>query len=313
MGQGDAAYIVETIDKQRKGIMMNEVNTMQKRIGSYLLQKTLGAGATATVYLAQRPGSKEMYALKYSPYSERIQREAEILKRLHHTGFPRYIEEGRETPGAYLVMEYLQGITLQQLMEQYPAGMPEQMALGIGMDVASALAYLHSCQPTYIYRDLKAANVMITLDGRARLVDLGAAVCLEAMGEKADRAGTYGYSAPEQFWEEVRITPACDIYGMGKLLAFLLTGQDPGKPPYDTVKYYSRHYGIRREIKLLLDRCLQSDPQLRYPDASFLTADLAAQRAGKYRLRDRIRAKARCKSPYRYIKCIWRSEYERIF
>lgn len=293
--------------------MVNNKTDIGKRIGNYRLSKELGTGATAAVYLAQKPGTEEMYALKYSSYPELIQREAEVLKHLHHTGFPRYIEEGREGAGAWLVMEYLPGITLQQLMEQYPAGMQEQMALGIGMDVATALAYLHSCQPAYIYRDLKAANVMLTLDGRARLVDLGAAVRSEETEEKMGRAGTYGYNAPEQFWEEVRITPACDIYGMGKLLAFLLTGQDPGKPPYDTVKYYSRHYGIRREVKRLLDRCLQSDPQLRYPDASFLVADLAVQMAGKGRLRDKFRARARCKSPYRYIKCIWRSEYERIF
>lgn len=286
-------------------------NKIGSRIGNYRLKRELGTGATAVVYLAQKQGTESMYALKYSPHSEWIRREAEILKLLHYAGFPRYIEEGRDASGAWLAMEYLQGITLQQLMEQYPAGMPEQMALGIGMDVALALSYLHSCQPTYIYRDLKAANVMVTPQGRARLVDLGAAVCPEE--EKADRAGTYGYSAPEQFWEETRLTPACDVYGMGKLLAFLLTGQDPGKPPYDTVKYYSRHYGIRRELKQLLDRCLQPDPQLRCPDASFLVSELDGLMAGGGGLRDKIRAITRCKSPYRYIKCIWRSDYERIF
>lgn len=292
---------------------MGNRNILKNRIGGYRLERELGSGATATVYLAQKPAAGKLYALKYSARSDLIQREAETLKRLHHSGFPRFVEEGQEEAGAYLVMEYIQGITLQQLMEQYPAGMPERMAVGIGMDVAAALAYLHNCSPAYIYRDLKASNVMITAGGRAMLVDLGAAISQREAGQGSERAGTYGYSAPEQFWEEARFTPACDVYGMGKLLAFLLTGQDPGKPPYDTVNYYSRHNGIRRELKRLLDRCLESDPQLRYPEASFLVSKLSGLAAGRRGLWDKAAGIMGRKSSYRYIKCIWRSEYERIF
>lgn len=292
---------------------MGNSNIIKNKIGGYRLAGKLGSGATATVYLAQKPEVGELYALKYSACSDLIRREAEVLKHLHHIGFPQYIEEGRETSGAYLVMEYIRGIPLQQLMEQYPAGMPERMAVGIGIDVAAALAYLHCCSPVYLYRDLKAANVMITADGRARLVDLGAAVSQREAELGIERAGTYGYSAPEQFWEEARLTPACDVYGIGKLLAFLLTGQDPGKPPYDTVNYYGRHCGIRRDLKRLLDRCLEPDPQLRYPEASFLVSKLSELAAERRRLRDKAAGIVGRKSSYRYIKCIWRSDYARIF
>lgn len=292
---------------------MNDRKNTEKRIGKYQLMQILGAGATASVYLARKENVGELYALKYSDSSELIRREAEIVKRLRHTCFPRWIEDGKEGAGAWLVMEYIPGITLQQLMEQYPAGMPAQMALGIAMEVAAGLAYLHSCQPAYIYRDLKAANVMITREGRARLVDLGAAVCLQEPGDEMCRAGTYGYSAPEQFWEGSRITLACDVYAMGKLLSFMLSGQDPGKPPYDTMGYCRRHYGIGKEYKQLLDRCLQPDPQLRCPDAAFLLRDLAALRTDKRRIWSKIGRNKGNKAPYRYIKCIWRSDYERIF
>lgn len=292
---------------------MGNRNNIKNKIGGYQLAGELGSGATATVYLAQKPEEGILYALKYSVCSDLIRREAEVLKRLHHIGFPQYIEEGQETSGAYLVMEYIQGITLQQLMEQYPAGMPERMAVGIGMDVAAALAYLHSGSPAYIYRDLKAANVMITIDGRARLVDLGAAVNQREAELGSERAGTYGYSAPEQFWEETRLTPACDVYGMGKLLAFLLTGQDPCKPPYDTANYCGRHHGIQRELKQLLDCSLKLDPQLRYPDASFLVSRLSELSVGRRSLREKAAGIIGRKSSYRYIKCIWRSDYARIF
>ena len=292
---------------------MNNGKNTEKRIGKYQLVQTLGTGATASVYLARKENAGEPFALKCSNSPKLIRREAEILKRLEHPCFPRWIEDGKQTQGAWLAMEYIPGVTLQQLMEQYPAGMPEQMALGIAMDVAAGLAYLHSCQPAYIYRDLKAANVMVTLEGRARLIDLGTAVCYPEPGEEVCRAGTYGYSAPEQFWEGSRVTLACDVYAMGKLLSFMLSGQDPGKPPYDTAGYCRRHCGIGKEYQQVLDHCLQPDPQLRYPDAAFLLRDLAALRTDKRSIWSKIRRNRRNKVPYRYIKCIWRSDYERIF
>lgn len=281
--------------------------------GGYQVLDKLGEGATAQVYLVRSPDDRKMYALKYSPHTDRLMAESAILGRLHHPCFPCRIADGRTAEGAYLVMEYIPGITLQQLMEQYPAGMPERMAAGIGLDVAAGIAWMHRCQPALIYRDMKAANVMITPEGRARLVDLGAAVCGVGAQEKSCRAGTHGYSAPEQFWEGVKVTPACDVYGLGKLLAFMLTGQDPAKPPYDTMEYCRRHCGIRRPFQQLLVKCLQPDPQLRYPDASFLLPLLEGLKTGKKHIGDRKHSKKRNRITCRYIKCIWLSEYERIF
>ena len=285
----------------------------ENEIGGYQLRGLLGIGATARVYRVQRAWDSEVFALKYSVYSELIDQETKILRRLNHPCFPRWIDMGREMQGAFLVMEYIPGMSLQQLMEQYPAGMPEQMAAGIGLDVAEGLAYLHGCEPACVYRDLKASNVIITPQGRARLVDLGAAVCPQEAGEDFAAAGTYGYGAPEQFWNGARITPACDIYGMGKLLSFLLTGQDPGKPPYDTAEYCRRHAGLGGGFMQLLNRCLQQDPQLRYPEGSFLLPELSELKNGKRRPRAKIRRRTRRKRTYRYIKCIWRSEYKRLF
>lgn len=283
------------------------------KIGGYQVLKKLGTGATAQVYLVRSPEDKKTYALKYSPYTDRLMTESAILESLRHPCFPAWAADGRAAEGAYLVMEHIPGITLQQLMEQYPAGMPERMAVGVGLDVAAGIAWMHRCQPALIYRDMKAANVIITSEGRARLVDLGAAVWGEGTQKKACRAGTYGYSAPEQFWEGVKVTPACDVYGLGKLLAFMLTGQDPAKPPYDTMEYCSRHCGIRGTFQQMLVKCLQPDPQLRYPDASFLLQELAEFKTGKKHIRDKIRSKKRNTISCRYIKCIWKSEYERIF
>lgn len=288
-------------------------NIEKGSIGGYQLLGELGAGATAQVFRVREPDGGRVYALKYSMYADRLMGEAAILRQLRHVCFPRWIADGREAEGAYLVMEYIPGINLQQLLEQYPTGMPEQMAAGIGLDVATGIACLHGGQPAYIYRDLKAANVIITTEGRARLVDLGAAVRVEGTLEKSCRAGTYGYSAPEQFWEGIRVTPACDVYGLGKLLAFLLTGQDPGKPPYDTMEYCGRHRGIGKIFQQLLAKCLQQDPELRYPDASFLLPVLSHLASGKGLFGDKIWTETGNRISYRYIKCIWKSEYERIF
>ncbi|MCI9072488.1 MAG: serine/threonine protein kinase [Lachnospiraceae bacterium] len=282
------------------------------KIGKYRLLAELGKGATARVFQVEQPEGKEVFALKYGSCKARLRAEAAILKQLRHPCFPRWIDEGEDRGGAYLVMEYIPGLSLQRLMEQYPMGMPEQAGGGIALDVAAGLAYLHACEPSCIYRDLKASNVLITPRGRARLVDLGAALRLDGSSQ-GDRAGTYGYGAPEQFWEGAELTPSCDVYGFGKLLAYLLTGQDPGKPPYDTLEYCGRHSGIGREFRHLLDRCLQPDPQLRYPNASFLMPVLERLLAGKNCFQSRFPVKKGNRTSCRYIKCIWKSEYERIF
>lgn len=293
--------------------MESEERIMQNHIAGYRVLDKLGNGATSRVYLVKKEENGRVYALKHSMFPERLRTEAEILRELKNPCFPVWIEDGRLEDGAYLVMEYIQGVTLRQLMERYPDGMPEKMAVGIARDLVLGLAYLHDCQPPYVYRDLKADNVIVIAQGRARLVDVGAAVRVDGSQRDRGRAGTYGYGAPEQFWEGVRVTPSCDIYAVGKLLSFMLTGQNPCKPPYDTAEYCSRHSGIRRGLKRLLNRCLQTDPQLRYPDASFLLAELENLGAKKIGFRDKIREITGNKCPYRYIKCIWRSDYERIF
>lgn len=282
-------------------------------IGGYQLLELLGTGATARVYRVKRTTDGMIAALKYGSNAGLIRREAGILRQLSYPCFPRWIDQGEEKTGAYLVMEYIPGISLQQLMKRYPGGMPEQMAAGIGLEIAQGLACLHGCQPAYVYRDLKAANVIVTPQGRARLVDLGAAVCPEQSEAHFGPAGTYGYGAPEQFWNGAGITPACDVYGLGKLLAFLLTGQDPGRPPYDTAAYCSRHAGVSRAFARLLNRCLQQDPQLRYPDGSFLLPQLTRLKSGKRLSGEKICRRTGGKKRYRYIKCIWRSEYKRLF
>ena len=293
--------------------MKQESSGLEKgNIGGYRLLAELGKGATARVFRVEQPGGKDVYALKYGSCKARLRAESAILKQLRHPCFPRWIDEGEDAGGIYLVMEFIPGLSLQKLMELYPAGMPERMGGGIALDVAEGLAYLHAGGPSCIYRDLKASNVVITPQGRARLVDLGAAVRSEGFVQ-GGRAGTYGYGAPEQFWEGAGITPSCDIYGFGKLLAFLLTGQDPGKPPYDTMEYCGRHWGMGREFRRLLDRCLQPDPQLRYPDATFLPPVLKRIPERKGRFTDKILVKTGNRTSYRYIKCIWKSEYERIF
>ncbi len=283
----------------------------RRYMAGYEILEELGKGATSRVYRARKEGTGQIYALKCSGHIERLRAEAAVLKELKHPCFPRWIGDGRLSDGAYLVMEYIPGITLERLMEEFPAGMAGKAAVDIARDVARGLVCLHGSRPVYVYRDIKADNVMIDSQGRARLVDLGA-VCAEG-GQAKCRAGTYGYSAPEQFWTGADITPACDIYGMGKLLAYMLTGHNPCKPPYDTENYCRRHNGIGRGMKRLLERCLQSDPQLRYPDASFLLPALSALETEKNGFRDKIREIIGNKCPYRYIKCIWRSEYERIF
>ena len=111
--------------------MKQESSGLEKgNIGGYRLLAELGKGATARVFRVEQPGGKDVYALKYGSCKARLRAESAILKQLRHPCFPRWIDEGEDAGGIYLVMEFIPGLSLQKLMELYPAGMPERMQSG---------------------------------------------------------------------------------------------------------------------------------------------------------------------------------------
>lgn len=198
----------------------------------YRIEAILGRGGFGAVYLAQdqrlgiRCAVKEN--LNLSPESERqFKREATLLATLRHPNLPRVTHHFILRDHQYLVMDYVEGMDLQEYL-QHEGEPSEEQVVNWANQIASALSYLHSYDPPIIHRDVKPANIKINPEGRAVLVDFGIAK-MAADGQTTSpgaRGVTPGFAPPEQYGLE-RTDARSDIYALGATLYTLLTGVVP--------------------------------------------------------------------------------------
>ncbi len=200
----------------------------------YRVVKLLGKGGFGAVYRAWDIPLNRLCALKenteISPEAERqFDREASLLAGLHHPNLPVVSDHfSIAGQGQYLVMDFVEGDDLQAMLDRAKGPLPENQALDWILQVCDALGYLHSQQPPIIHRDVKPANIKITPQGQAILVDFGIAKVYNPKLKTTlgARAVTPGYSPTEQYG--VGITDGrSDVYALGATLYALLTGSDP--------------------------------------------------------------------------------------
>ena len=161
-----------------------------------------------------------------------FKREALLLAGLTHPNLPRIYEQFNDAGRWYLVMDYIEGETLETYLDKVGGKLPVEKVLNIGMQLCSVLDYLHTRQPSIIFRDLKPANVMLTAGDHIFLIDFGIARHFKPGQAKDTTAlGSSGYAAPEQYGK-MQTTPRADIYSLGATLHQLLTGNDPSDTPF---------------------------------------------------------------------------------
>jgi serine/threonine protein kinase len=155
----------------------------------------------------------------------RFQREATLLQQLDHPGVPEVYDHFIEGGMPYLVMEYVTGQTLHEMLPK-GACLEPTVALARLRTVAEILAHLHARRPPIIFRDLKPANVIITESGDVKLIDFGIAWSASPAAVLTQAVGTPGYAPPEQYAGGDCDT-RMDVYALGATAHRLLTGQDP--------------------------------------------------------------------------------------
>jgi len=208
----------------------------QKR---YRILRQVGAGGFGAVYEAEDTQEQRRVAIKelslagltsqqVAEATNSFHREAELLSRLRHPGIPRMYDQVRESEHWYLVMDFIEGQTLEAYLAQMPGGrLPLGQALQIALQICDVLECLHTHQPKVIFRDLKPTNLMLTPDQQIKVIDFGVARFYKPGKPKDTIAfGSPGYAAPEQYGRS-QTTPRSDIYSLGALLHQMLTGQDP--------------------------------------------------------------------------------------
>jgi len=200
----------------------------------YVIVRTIGHGGMAAVYEARdtRRGTscaiKEM-SLSTVPANERplaIQNflaEARILSRLNHPNLPAFTDFFTEGTRHFLVMEFVDGNTLEDLLEANHGPFTERRVLGWARQLCDVLEYLHSQQPPIIFRDLKPGNIMLTRGGRIKLIDFGIARLFRSSGSQDTQLlGTPGFAPPEQYGS-AQTDERSDIYSLAMTLFQLMT------------------------------------------------------------------------------------------
>ena len=197
--------------------------------------------------------------------------EANLMKRLDHAALPRIVDIIDNGVTIYVVMDYIEGESLDKILNEYGA-QPEELVIGWAMQLCDALAYLHAQKPPIIYRDMKPANIMLKPEGNIKIIDFGIAREYKEQS-LADTTvlGTKGYAPPEQYSGQT--DARSDIFALGMTMHHLLTGIDPRSgEAYAPVRMWNPE--LSEGIELIIDKCVEPAPENRYQNCSDLLYDL---------------------------------------
>ncbi len=273
-----------------------------KLLNQYRLGRRLGGGGMGEVYLAEHQLLKRPCAIKLIRHDlvgdprvfARFEQEVRATAKLSHWNTVEIFDYGRNDDGAfYYVMEYLPGLSLTELVERF-GPMPPARVIYLLRQACDALDEAHDSG--LIHRDIKPANLMAAYRGGhydvTKLLDFGLVKTLRAedsvhVSQEGTIAGSPLYMAPEQVMHHKAPDRATDIYGLGAVAYFTLTGRPPflGDTAMEVMVAHARdpvvppsqiHEGIPRDLEAIVLRCLSKDPRDRYHDASSLSQALAA-------------------------------------
>ena len=244
------------------------------KIGQYEIKVMLGRGGMGTVYKAFQPMLERFVAIKILPaklavdqeFTTRFNREAKALAGLSHPNIVGIYDIGQESGHFYFVMEFIEGVTVRELMAQ--GKLPAQEALKIVPQLCEALEYAHS--EGVIHRDIKPENIMIDKKGRVKIADFGLAriirgdVKIDPVTRTQEVMGTLDYMAPEQRMKSKDVDLRVDIYSLGVVFYEMLTGELPiGK-----FEVPSRKVQIDVRIDDIVMKTLEREPSKRYQRVS---------------------------------------------
>jgi serine/threonine protein kinase len=278
-----------TLDLGVHKIMTNPVlSTGQILQQRYHIVSHLGKGGMGTVYQAQdmrlnnRPVAvKELDPAQLPPASQQtalqaFQREAAILAGLSHPGLTTVYDYFLENNKFYLVMELVEGETMQQAWERMGRRFAETQVVLWAQELSEVLHYLHSQHPPVIFRDLKPDNIMVQPNGRLKLIDFGIARHFTP-GKSNDTTtfGTPGYAAPEQYGRG-QTDARSDLYALGIVTHQLLTGHDPTTTPFQLPPIEQTAPQISPSVKQIVMQALEIDPARRPSSAAAFSTALQA-------------------------------------
>ncbi len=205
------------------------------KIGSYDVLAKIGTGASGVVYKGIHRITGQVVAIKVvneevtedEVLLKRFEREFSTIHLLNHPNMVHGYEFARNAEPPYLVMEFVDGESVADIIERRGA-LPEEEAISLIVQVADALQDAHD--HGIIHRDVKPDNILVTVDGQAKLSDLGLAKdisCEVSLTNVGRGLGTPHFMAPEQVGDAKHVDARCDVYGLGATLYMMVTGVMP--------------------------------------------------------------------------------------
>ncbi len=250
-----------------------------ERVGVYVLERLIGSGGMGGVYLGRRDDDEfhKLVAIKIlhadlatKELLGRFQHERQILSDMEHPNIARLYDGGVTDDGRpYIVMEYVEGLPIDTHCEQQQ--LDQNARIELFREACRAVQHAH--RNLVVHRDLKPSNILVDARGRVKLLDFGISEVLDS-GESRDRVSdpmtlrpfTPRYSSPEQA-SFAPVTTAADVYSLGVVLRKILTGEADGDLST-----------LSQDLRAIIERAVQIDPELRYSSVENLSEDLRRHR-----------------------------------
>ena len=261
-----------------------------RTISHYRIAEKIGEGGMGVVYKAEDTKLERTVALKFlaahlladEESRKRFEREAKAAAALSHPNICTIHEIDEAEGKTFLALEFVEGESLEKKIDRGPVALKE--ALDIGRQVAGGLSAAHDKK--IVHRDIKPGNLLITPDGRVKILDFGLALLTE--GSKITQLdttlGTVAYMSPQQA-QGVKIDHRADVWALGCVLYEMVCGQRPFRGEYDQALLYEIVHeepqpltglrtGVPVELEFMIGKCLAKDAEQRYQNTADMIVDL---------------------------------------
>ncbi|UFT99199.1 protein kinase [Radiobacillus kanasensis] len=249
----------------------------------YEILKEIGRGGMSVVYLAMDNRLNKSLVVKdirkrgnsnNELLINSLVVEANMLKKLDHGALPKIYDIIESEGDIYVVMDYIEGESLKEKLAKEET-IPAKQVINWAKQLSDVLAYLHTRKPhPIIYRDMKPDNVMLTPDGKIKLIDFGIAREFKTESNTdTTNLGTKAYAAPEQISGQ-QTDARTDIYSLGVTLYTLITGKSLADPPFEIkpIRYWDP--SLPEGLEHIIHKCTQLEPANRYQSCEELSFDL---------------------------------------
>jgi len=284
-GQGPEARVQKSAAANR--------SPLARSFGDYELLEEIARGGMGVIYKARQKSLNRLVAVKMllggghvgPKFRQRFSTEAEAAAQFHHPNIVAVHEVGEHEGMPFFSMDYVDGPDLERMTGHQPIAV--ERAARYVRTIAKAIHYAH--QHGILHRDLKPSNVLVDSDDRVQITDFGLAKVLTSdtgLTQTGQMLGSPHFLPPEQVrMKRGTVGPASDVYGAGSILYYLLTGRPPfvAEELPDVLEQVLKAEPVRprllnpsvpRAVEIICLKCLEKDPQLRYPSAELLAFDL---------------------------------------